>query len=150
MIFFVFWTFVFFWVFANQPTTLSGVVSRGKVCGCGCGVSDKWQVTCNTLRVTHDTWQVTYDTWQVTPDMWHVKFDTWHIISFSLLFSSSFLSSFCPFLSALISVQLSEHKERFSVSCMQDFHKGVSPASCQKQLRESVYYCSELIKCFVF
>ena len=81
-----------FLLFENKPTVHNGVVSRGRVCGCGCWrLSDRW-------HATHKTWHMTHDTWQMTHYMWHVIFDMWHIqhdIIFSCSFSFSFLSNTC-------------------------------------------------------
>ena len=66
----------FFWfsVLVIQPTVHNGGVGRGRVCGCGCWLSDGWQVAGDRCPVTCDTWHMTCDTGHVTHDMWHVTF----------------------------------------------------------------------------
>ena len=54
------WVLNLFWFFGsvlvNQPSVHCGVVSRGRVCGCG------W-----------------WHWWQVLGEMWHMTCDTWHM-----------------------------------------------------------------------
>ena len=38
------------------------------------GVSDMWQVTCDTRHVTCDMWHLTCGTRQLTPDTWHLHY----------------------------------------------------------------------------
>ena len=78
--------------FSFQPTVHNGRVSRGRVCGCGCWLSDRWQVVGDRWhvtgdKVTHDRWHVTRDTWHMTHDTWHMTWDTRH---FYLLLKSFF------------------------------------------------------------
>ena len=55
------------------------------------GVSEKWQVICNTQHMTPETWEpdiwpMTCDTWHITYGTLHMTYDTWPIILILLNF----------------------------------------------------------------
>ena len=74
----------------------NGGVSRKRVCGCDCWCY--WQVKGDTQYATRDTWHMTSGTWQMK--------------------DCSFFLPFCLFRSVFVSVLLSAHIERFSVSAV--------------------------------
>ena len=82
------------------------------------GVGDRWHVAGDRWQVIDDMWQVTNDTSHMTHDMscerWHMKiYNNVFLIFFFVIFSSSHI--------LLVSVLLSAHIEKLSVSRMLDF-----------------------------
>ena len=70
------------WVFWSLRTSLLCIVEE--LAGVGSvavavGVSDSWQVTCDTQHMSHDTWHATHDTWHATHDTWHATHDMCHV-----------------------------------------------------------------------
>ena len=59
---------IFLGVLANQSTVRDRGVSRGRVCGCGCWLSDRWQVTSDT-----NMWHVTHDMCHFLGQKWSKK-----------------------------------------------------------------------------
>ena len=92
-----FWLMNLFACFANQPTVLSGMVSRGMVLGCGCcGIGDRYQVS-------HDRWHMTCDRWNMT---------IFFLFCYFVLFFGEL-------------VLLSAHIEIFSIFCSGTFFEGI-------------------------
>ena len=93
-------------VFLFQTTLHNRRVRRGRICGCGCWLSDRWQVPGYSWHVTGDRWQVPCDTWNVTPDTLHMTHDTWHILlnncdkwsAYYLVISLQFYSHYLPYI----------------------------------------------------
>ena len=79
---------------------LVGVLAGGGSMAMALGVSDRWQVTC-------DNWHATWDTWHVTHD-------------FLKIYLLQFLAGW-NYSDFFVSVPLSAHIERLSVSRVRDF-----------------------------
>ena len=88
---------------------ISWGVSRGRVCGSGCGCWFYW-------TVSGDTWHGTCDTEQMTCDTWHMRCYTW--LFFFLYFV--LLSNFIHLENFLYGCYY-PHTLRFSFSCRKVF-----------------------------
>ena len=108
------------------------------VFGCMTGVHDRGHVTPDSWHLTHHTWYVTADTCHVTPD-------TWFFSPFSTIFVWRFF---------FMSVLLTKHAEKFSVSHMRDLcclgkgsrKKPLNPQACSylPQTLPHLLYCDRL------
>ena len=67
--------FIYF-SFSFQPNVHNGRVRRGRVCGCGCWLNDRWQVAGDRWHLTGDRWHVTHRIWHLTQDTWNMTQDT--------------------------------------------------------------------------
>ena len=79
------------------------------------GISDRWQVTGDTVHMTRYTWHVTCDIWYVTCDRWHMTCDTYYVTPDMWQMIHSFIFLFLLFLS-IFSSMVHLHRSRDSVS----------------------------------
>ena len=108
-IFKIFRVLTFFGFFGSSQTSLlciMGELAGGWSVAVALGVSDRWQVACNTWHVTHETWQITHKTGHMPHEQLHMTHDIWHLTH------ETFFC--CPFFSFCFGINASVRKHNFS------------------------------------